>query len=118
MKIVKADFNRRGPRGTLKVSLRRFNDTPIVGEQFIAVDGEDMFIGSVKSVDPTGRTVLMDMSWGQILRDFLSSSSARDIRGTFNVEKNTFVNHVSRSTSPEPLGNRAARFGSGELLEA
>lgn len=114
MRNVKADFNRRGPDGTVKVSLRRFSGTPAVGEEFIAVDGEDMFVGRVKSVDPDTRTVLMDMNWGQALRIYLSSSSPQDIRRTANVTKN-FVSHVRVSKS---LGNHSSRFGSGELLGA
>lgn len=65
MKTVTADFNRRGPTGTLRVSLRRFAQVPMVNEQFTVVDGEDYFVGTIRSVNRNCRTVIMDMAWDQ-----------------------------------------------------
>ena len=65
MKTVTADFNRRGPNGTLRVSLRRFAQAPMVDEQFTVVDGEDHFVGTIRSVDRDSRMVIMDMAWEQ-----------------------------------------------------
>lgn len=65
MKTITADFNRRGPHGTLKISLRRFSETPKVGEQFVVVDGEDRYTGTVRRVNSDSRTVLIDMAWEQ-----------------------------------------------------
>lgn len=63
MKNVTADFNVRGPRGMLKISLRRFPEAPTVGERFVTVDGEDRYLGTVRSVDVDSRFVLMEMEW-------------------------------------------------------
>ena len=63
MKTVTVDLNRRGPKGTVNVALRRFSQTPSVGEQYLAVDGEDRFIGRIKFVNTETHTVLMEMYW-------------------------------------------------------
>ena len=47
----------------LKVSLRRFPEVPTIGEQFVTVDGEDSYLGTVRSVDLESRIVLMEMEW-------------------------------------------------------
>lgn len=63
MKSVTADLNRRGPAGTVKVSLRRFEEEPTVGDQFVVNDGEDRFVGKVRDIDSSKRVAFMQMDW-------------------------------------------------------
>lgn len=63
MKSVKVDFNRTIQGDLLLVSLRRFEQQPRIGEEFLAEDEGMSYEGTVDSVDEIKKQVRLKVKW-------------------------------------------------------
>jgi len=99
---VRVDFNSRGPRGTVRASLRRADGPVRLGDTVVAYDPheDDMaFEATVASIDESGGRVLLDVMWQPVRRFHFVNLHATPVpRATareFSDEIRNVVDHLS-----------------------